>query len=180
MSTVFFDIDTQIDFVFPAGALYVPGAERILPKVAALNRYAVSMGLPLISTMDAHAENDVEFRLWPPHCVVDTFGQRKAAVTLMEGNRQVFIEKQTVDCFSNPKLDELLREWKAAEAVVYGVATDICVAIAVRGLLARGVRVTVVQDAVAELNGEAAQNFEAELLAAGGQLVVASQICALD
>ena len=26
----FFDIDTQIDFLFPAGSLYVPGAERLL------------------------------------------------------------------------------------------------------------------------------------------------------
>ena len=31
MKTVFFDIDTQIDFVFPAGALYVPGAEIFCP-----------------------------------------------------------------------------------------------------------------------------------------------------
>ena len=35
MTTVFFDIDTQIDFMYPAGALYVPGAERIVPVVAA-------------------------------------------------------------------------------------------------------------------------------------------------
>ena len=40
MKTVFFDIDTQIDFVYPAGALYVPGAERILATVAELNRRA--------------------------------------------------------------------------------------------------------------------------------------------
>ena len=33
MKTVFFDIDTQIDFLYPAGALYVPGAERILPEI---------------------------------------------------------------------------------------------------------------------------------------------------
>ena len=38
--TLFFDIDTQIDFVYPAGALYVPGAEHILPVVAELNRRA--------------------------------------------------------------------------------------------------------------------------------------------
>jgi nicotinamidase-related amidase len=51
MKTVFFDIDTQIDFVYPAGALYVPGAEHILPVIGELNRRA-----PLvISTMDAHA-----------------------------------------------------------------------------------------------------------------------------
>ena len=30
MRTVFFDVDTQIDFMFPSGALYVPGAEQIV------------------------------------------------------------------------------------------------------------------------------------------------------
>ena len=30
MKSVFFDVDTQIDFLYPAGALYVPGAESIV------------------------------------------------------------------------------------------------------------------------------------------------------
>ena len=34
---LYFDIDTQIDFMFPAGALYVPGAEKLLPRIAQLN-----------------------------------------------------------------------------------------------------------------------------------------------
>ena len=67
----FFDIDTQIDFVYPAGALYVPGAEGILPIVRELNRRAPV----LISTMDAHTEDDPEFKIYPPHCVVGTSGQ---------------------------------------------------------------------------------------------------------
>jgi len=37
MSAVFFDVDTQLDFLYPAGALYVPGAESIVTRVAALN-----------------------------------------------------------------------------------------------------------------------------------------------
>ena len=40
MNTAFFDVDTQLDFVLPAGALYVPGAESILPAVVRLNRWA--------------------------------------------------------------------------------------------------------------------------------------------
>lgn len=195
MSTVFFDIDTQIDFMFPAGALYVPGAERILPKVAALNRYAAMLGLPLISTMDAHTENDPEFRAWPPHCVVGTVGQGKASVTLQEprivlpahpsefelaGARQILLEKQTTDCFTNANLDSLLNRLQAEEAVVYGVVTEICVAHAIRGLLRRNLRVTLVQDAVMELDSSASQALEAELVGAGGQLVMASQICDCD
>src|SRR6185437_14578387 len=38
MKKAFFDIDTQIDILFPAGALYAPGAERVVEPVARLNR----------------------------------------------------------------------------------------------------------------------------------------------
>ena len=44
MTTVFFDVDTQLDFMFPSGALYVPGAETIVERVAALNRDSVGSG----------------------------------------------------------------------------------------------------------------------------------------
>ena len=91
MKTVFFDVDTQIDFLFPAGALYVPGAEHIIPNIARLNRYAAENGIPLVSTVDAHTENDPEFAAWPPHCIVGTVGQQKPASTLVG---QIFLEKQ--------------------------------------------------------------------------------------
>jgi len=47
MRNVFFDIDTQLDFVTPAGALYAPGAERIIAAVAQLNRHAGASGIVL-------------------------------------------------------------------------------------------------------------------------------------
>src|SRR6185503_6794026 len=84
MKKAFFDIDTQIDFLFPAGALYAPGAERIIEPVSRLNRFAAESGIPLVSSMCAHPEDAEEFRVWPPHCVAGTFGQQKPVVTLME------------------------------------------------------------------------------------------------
>ena len=66
MKTAFLDVDSQLDFVNPSGALYVPGAERVVPAIARLNAYAAAKRIPLISTVDAHAENDVEFAAWPP------------------------------------------------------------------------------------------------------------------
>src|SRR5580692_8049721 len=79
----FFDIDTQLDFMAPGGALYGQGAERLIPAVAALNRYAGEHGIPLISTTDAHPEDAAEFQVWPPHCVAGTFGQQKPCSTLL-------------------------------------------------------------------------------------------------
>src|ERR1700722_7228506 len=83
-ANVFFDVDTQLDFLYPSGALYVPGAEAIAGRVAALNRLAASRGIPVISSMDAHTEDGPEFPDWPPHCVAGTWGQRKPLSTLLD------------------------------------------------------------------------------------------------
>jgi len=165
--TVFFDVDTQIDFMFPAGALYVPGAETIVDRVAALNRYAMSHGIPLISTMDAHAENDPEFEMYPHHCVAGTLGQRKPAATLVD---QHFVEKQKLDCFTSPKLPGLLKELGAERYVLYGVVTEICVKLAGQGLMKTGARVEIVEDAARSLSEAAASEWLREFMSAGGRL----------
>ena len=192
MKTVFFDIDSQLDFLYPAGALYVPHAERIVPAIARLNRFAAAHGIPIVSTTDAHAENDPEFSVWPPHCVAGTWGQRKAEATLLEGrivvpNRecdiavesapQIIVEKQTVDVFEAPNLARVVECLSADRYVVYGVVTEICVLYAVRGLLKTGKPVTVVTDAVEALNAEASARALDEVCAGGGTLATVSEIC---
>jgi nicotinamidase/pyrazinamidase len=191
---VFFDVDTQLDFLYPAGALYVAGAESIVPQVAALNRYAAEHGIPVVSTMDAHTENDPEFRNWPPHCVAGTAGQQKPAATLLEPRivipserqtlgdfdlqdaRQILLEKQTVDCFTNPNLPALLDKLNATSCVVYGVVTEICVKNAALGLLKAGLNVTLVTDAVRSLDDTECAQFYREFAAAGGALITAQQL----
>ena len=81
---MFVDVDTQLGFVFLAGALYVPGAEQIVPRIVALNQFAAANNIQVISTADAHGENDPEFASWRPHCVVDTFGQAKVSGTVLQ------------------------------------------------------------------------------------------------
>ena len=192
MKTVFFDIDTQMDFVYPAGALYAPGAETILPAVSRLNRYAAGRGFPVVSTTDAHTENDVEFQAWPHHCVKGTLGQRKPQATLLEspmvvptaigeywpaGAAQIIIEKQVLDCFSNPNLPGLLEQLQAERYVVYGVVTEYCVRCAALGLLKTGRRVELVTDAIRSIRDEDARRTIEEFTAAGGVLTTIGEIC---
>jgi nicotinamidase/pyrazinamidase len=174
MKTVFVDVDTQIDFLFPAGALYVPGAERLLPAIARLNQFAAARGIPLISTMDAHSENDPEFRLWPPHCVAGTIGQRKPAETLVAN--QIIVEKQALDVFSNPDFPALLDRLQADRYVVYGVATDYCVRLAITGLLSTGKPVALVTDAIAAVNAADGTRTLAEFTARGGSLTTVNEL----
>jgi nicotinamidase/pyrazinamidase len=175
VKTVFFDIDTQIDFMVPSGALYVPGAEGILATVADLNRRAPIV----ISTMCAHSEDDPEFESYPHHCVVGTVGQLKPCATMLEKcdpPRQVILEKQELDCFSNPKLLPLLRELAPERCVVYGVVTEICVRLAAFGLLKIVKHVDIVTDAVKALNEETSRKVLAEFTAAGGHLITSGAV----
>src|SRR5262245_41096502 len=141
MKTVFVDIDTQIDFMFPAGALYVPGAERLLPAIERLNRFAVEHGIPVVSTTCSHGENDDEFKEWPAHCIAGTPGQLKPASTLVgkatvvpncpaevdiSGAQQIILEKSQLDLFTNPNIGQLLAKLQAEHYVIYGVVTEYC------------------------------------------------------
>jgi nicotinamidase/pyrazinamidase len=189
VKTVFFDVDTQLDFMYPAGALYVPGAEKIVEQIAALNRFAGAQEIPLVSTMDAHTENDPEFQAWPPHCVAGCIGQHKPESTLLsrrvilpntpgvvdtESAQQILLEKQTFDCFTNVNLARLLDQLGAERYVVYGVVTEICVRLAAWGLLKPGKRVELVSDAVRSLSDAASANMTNAFLAAGGVLTTVS------
>jgi nicotinamidase/pyrazinamidase len=188
VKTVFFDVDTQLDFLYPAGALFVPGADGIVKSLAELTRFAASNGIQIVSTADAHTEDDPEFKMWKPHCVAGTTGQQKAAATLLskpiilQNPRealeapQIVVEKQKLDCFSNPKLRPLLELLNADRYVVYGVVTELCVRCASLGLLETGARVELVSDAIKRLNPTEEQKFFAEFQSRGGQLTIAAQV----
>lgn len=172
---VYFDIDTQNDFVLPGGALYAPGAERVIPEVAALNRYAGEHGIPLISTMCAHPVDAREFQVWPPHCIVGTVGQQKPAATLLTNReKQIIIEKDDLDMFSNPAVLPLLDKLGADECFVYGVFTEYCVKCAIMGLLKTGRKVSLVPEATAHLSQTEGERVVADFLAAGGHCIAAS------
>ena len=176
MKTVFFDVDTQLDFLYPAGALYVPGAETIVPALIELTRFAARHKIPIVSTMDAHAEDDSEFRVYPPHCVVGTQGQQKAAGTLGVGAEQHIVEKQKIDCFSNPELRPLLARLGAERYVVYGVATELCVRCAALGLIETGARVEIVSDAVMALSADAHTSTVAQFQQLGGAVTTVQEV----
>ncbi len=181
MKTVFVDVDTQIDFLYPAGALYVPGAERIVPALGRLNRYATAHGIPLVSTVDAHAEDDPEFHDWPPHCIAGTLGQHKPAVTLVGDDAQQFIvEKQQLDMFAAPEFPRLLERLGADRYVVYGVVAEYCVRLAAMGLLRLGKPVELVADAIASIRDEGGRRVLAEFTAQGGRLTSVEAVCSLS
>lgn len=169
---VFIDIDTQIDFVLPHGKLYVPGAEMLIPYFKALTAIALKNDIQIISSVDTHIKNDLEFRQFHPHCVVGSRGQKKIPQTLLKQHvfigqnildkkelfkrmgwaQQLIFEKNTYDIFVNHNLLRALKPFHAA--FVYGVALDYCVKYAVLGLLQAGLKVNLIRDATSSVNLE--------------------------
>jgi nicotinamidase/pyrazinamidase len=186
VSRLFFvDVDTQKDFMLPKGALYVPGAERMRPRLRRLFDFAVKNDIKILSTVDAHTADDPEFKRFPPHCVAGTEGQKKLEETLLfhplvlknrEHDRnlaedvrkysQIIIEKQDIDVFSNPVLARLLRILPS-RAFVFGVATEYCVRTACLGLRRNGVQTVLITDAIAALSVQGEKESLKDLRGAG-------------
>jgi|SRR5579875_1505446 len=190
MKTVFFDVDTQLDFLYPAGALYVPGGETIVKALRELTNFAAANRIQIVSTMDAHTEDDLEFKTWKPHCVVGTTGQQKAASTMLsqpavlssvheaKDAGQIMVEKQKLDCFTNPNLKPLIEALRADRYVVYGVVSELCVQCAAFGLLDLAGRVELVTDAVKSLSSAAEREMLERFQARGGHLTTVGSVAA--
>lgn len=189
--TAFIDVDTQFDFMQPDGGLYVPGAETLDANLRKLIGYARSRHIPVIASADAHAPDDPEFQIFPPHCVSGTPGQARIAATAqadatvipnqpqqldLTDTDHVVLEKVVFDMFANPNTEAVLAHYGANDYVVFGVATDYCVRAAALGLRQRGYHVTVVSDAVKAVTPEGEAKTLAEFAAAGIELKRTAEI----
>jgi len=170
---IFYDVDTQNDFMNRDGALYVPDAENIIGNVTTLTNYARKNGIDVFGSLDAHTKDDPEFKIFPPHCVVGTKGQEKI---IPATHGEIYFEKQHYDVFTNPLVEVNFREDGVTEAVVYGVATDFCVKAAVLGMQKRNIQTYVVEDAIRGVFPDKTKAALEEMANAGAKFVTTKQI----
>ena len=199
--TLFYDVDTQRDFMLPGGALYVPGAETILPTLKWMTGLARRLGIRRICSMCRHFPGDRELLRnggqWPDHCMDGTAGQRKVDETqavdpyylpihevgsteleaALSHRGDLIIEKNDVNVLAGnanarPFFARLGREYD--NIVIYGVTSDVCVDYAVKAFLEQGRIPHVVIDAIRAIDpGNAAA-----ALARWSEVGVATTTCA--
>jgi nicotinamidase/pyrazinamidase len=196
-NVIFWEVDTQADFMLPGGKLYVPGAERLLPNIRKLTDAARQGRVFLVSHGCYHTNHDPEFKIFPPHCVKGTPGSAYVPEALTEKvvtipnepaaalprdlshYQQILLEKQTLDIFESRHADELVKRLpKDAEFLVFGVVTEYCVRLAAKGLIERVRRVSVVEDAIETLKAEDGQRTGTELQALGATFITTDQALA--
>src|SRR5579863_423128 len=196
---IFWEVDTQADFMLPGGKLYVPGAERLLPNIRRLTDEARQGRVFLVSHGCYHAKDDPEFKTFPPHCIKGTKGADVVPEALAERvitvpneptaelppnlsqYQQILLEKQTLDIFESRHARSLVdRLGSDVEFVVFGVVTEYCVRFAAKGLLELGRRVSVVEDAIETLKTEDGQRTLDELQTLGAKLITTEQALRLS
>ncbi len=147
-------IDMLNDFVDPQGVLYCGEAARaIIPAVKQLMEEFVRNGDLVVMVKDAHAQDDPEFQMFPPHAVRGTWGG--AVIPELPIPREaVTLEKTRYSAFFGTDLDRLLKEYGPEEVWVVGVCTSICVMDTVGDLRNRDYKVVVPSHAVADFDPE--------------------------
>jgi nicotinamidase/pyrazinamidase len=199
---LFWDVDTQYDFMFSDGKLYVPGAEDILPALAKLTRHARAKGIRIVASVDHHDLSDPELSpspdwrsTYPPHCLAGSPGAAKVDATraadplwidqapiapaaAARHRGEIVIRKQRFDVFSNPNTEGLVAALAPDEIFVYGVAQDVCNRYAIEGLVARGYRVSAVRDAMKPIDAELGDRLLDEWAQRGVRLVESKQLMA--
>lgn len=177
---LFWNVDTQIDFIEPYGKLYVEGAEKLKPVFRAITEFAAKNKIRVINTCDFHLINSSELSAspdyvstFPEHCMAGTSGAEfipetrpeiPAIVDWMtqlailpqlanaEQFRNIVIRKDAFDVFEgNPYTERILHLIQPGKVFVYGVTTNVCVDKAVCGLVENGYPVFVFEDAIKEL-----------------------------
>lgn len=162
---IFWDVDTQHDFMHADGKLYVPEAEDVIPNLKRLSDHAHAHGIRVVASADDHVpghgeiSDQPDFReTYPPHCMRGTPGQQKIPETALvdpmliepdptdagelrrrvrQHRGDILFHKHRFDVFTNPNVEPVVAELDPRAIVVYGVALDVCNRYAIEGLLER-------------------------------------------
>lgn len=199
---LFWNTDTQKDFMKKNGKLYVQDAEEIIPNLGRLTSIARKKNIQVINTADWHymeseeiAEEPDWIYTFPEHCMVGSEGAdfieetRPVDAVEVDWNKEyhyddlsetakahnIILLKDDFDVFKgNKNIDKLLMLIKPDIVIVYGVTSNICVDKAIRGLLDRKYQVYVVRDAIKKLPHlpDPVKNWEA----LGARLVNTSEV----
>lgn len=148
-------IDMLNDFIKPQGALYIgPAAAKVVPVIKGRLDHFRQNREPVIFICDRHRQGDLEFAMFPPHCLEgDSGGEVIAELAPRPEERLIY--KRRYSAFFGTELDLTLREYGVSELELAGVVTNICVLYTAADARMLNYRVTVNAAAVAGIDQQA-------------------------
>ena len=137
--------------------LYVgPTNREIIPRIQKLLREEKAKGSHIIFLCDTHDPNDLEFKMFPVHCIRGT--EEANVIEELAGYDGEIVPKRRYNALFDTDLAERLAELNPAKVIVCGVCTDICVMYTAADLRARDYDVEIHRDCVATFDPQAHEN----------------------
>jgi len=151
MANVILIIDMLRGF-YNIGNLANPKMADIIPNVKNLLKRKAVSDWKLYFLADNHKPDDLEFQMFPPHCVIGTeevkvIDELKQFVALDN-----YIPKTRYSGFYKTNLEKILKRENPKNVIVAGVYTDICVLHTTADLRNRDYQVIVPKDCVKALD----------------------------
>jgi nicotinamidase/pyrazinamidase len=130
-------------------------AREIIEPVRELLRRESNAGSAILFISDHHLPDDLEFQMFPVHCVIGT----KETEVIPELSEWVsesnVVPKNRYSGFFNTDLEERLAALNPDKVIICGVCTDICVMHTTSDARNRDYAVEIPENCVASFDGEA-------------------------
>jgi len=149
-------IDMQRDFLEKGRALFCgEHARQVIEPIQELIDQERARSTTVFFTADTHSPDDLEFNMFPPHCLRGSLGAQVIPELATRLDNTILIEKQRFSAFFNTNLDEHLQEKGINILTICGVCTEICVLHTVADARNRDYAVEIPRDCVASFDKEA-------------------------
>ena len=126
MSNALLVVDMVVGFMEPGHNLYCGDkAREIVPRVRRLIEDELAKGSAVFFICDNHDPDDLEFQMFPVHCVKGT--EEAEVIGELAGYDGVMIPKRRYSAFYDTDLERRLTELAPDKIIICGVCTDICV-----------------------------------------------------
>ena len=154
MANALLVVDMLVGFLEAGHNLYSGDeARKIIPNVQRLIERERDAGSAIFFICDNHDPDDLEFQMFPVHCVRGT--DEAKGIPELSGYEGDVIPKKRYSAFFGTDLEKRLAALKPDKIVVCGVCTDICVMHTTADARNRDYLVEVPVDCVATFDPEA-------------------------
>ena len=190
---VLVDMCVQREYVAAESAQRCANAPAVVRGARHLMAYARWSRTPVLTCIDTHRPHDIgdnyvmaagegspvqrmlSGTLLPRHRVVESDNCLSMSLDVLVQTQQAIFTKVHKDPFTNPKFDRLMTEMPIGRFVVFGVPLESTIRLLVLGLIMRGRRVVVVQDACGFFRDAEASMTLRQLSVKGAELQTADQ-----
>lgn len=127
MANVVLVIDMVRGFVEPGHNLYCEDYRPLIPRIQALLERETAAGSNVLFVSDHHLPDDLEFQIFPVHCVIGT--EEPEVIPELAGylTGDNLVPKNRYSGFFNTDLASRLVQLAPEKLMVCGVATNVCV-----------------------------------------------------